>query len=94
MNCCICNRDRSQGTTLTITEEERRVLAKTALGVVPDSYFYCSPCWTILKDRSQGAQLFKGLIQAGMAKHGVNRADVVAERYYKFLVDRAKKPTS
>lgn len=95
MICCICSRDREAAKVITLTEEEKRAVKKLTKDVPPDTYAYCHACWAVATDRNQGAQLFKGLMQAGLNRTGVHNANGIAIRYYRFLVDHAaKKPVS
>lgn len=95
MKCSVCNRERKEGQTITLTAEERQAMSKASLGPVSESYFYCQACYRILTDRVQGAQLYRGLLQASLARSGVRNSNHIASRFYQFLVDRAaKKPVS
>jgi hypothetical protein len=95
MKCCVCNREREAAKTLILTEEEKEHILRLTLTKAPDSYSYCAACWAVTSNRQQGAQLFKGLMRAGLARAGVRQADQLADRYYRFLLEHsAKKPVS
>lgn len=95
MKCCVCNREREPAQVIELTEEEKLVLRKAVMEPILDSYAYCGPCWAVMSDKNQGAQLFKGLMQVNLTRFGVRNAGTVAQRYYQFLIERAtKKPTS
>jgi hypothetical protein len=91
MLCCVCNRARQDGHTLTLSESEKATIFRLTTVKAPDSYFYCGPCWKVCTDKVQGVQLFKGLLQENLKRAGVRGASDLASRYAQVLT---KKPTS
>lgn len=95
MICCVCGRDRDPAQTIVLTPEERAAAQRLTKEPVADSYPYCKPCWAIISDKRQGAELLKGLLQAGLRRAGVPNADSLAGKYREFVLEKGtKKPVS
>jgi hypothetical protein len=90
MKCVNCSRERdpSTGKIITLTEDERRVIAE-ALGEAPTTYFYCIPCYRILTDREMGARMISGQLEIRLRAGGNPRAQQIAETLYKFLIEKS-----
>jgi hypothetical protein len=92
MKCGICRRDRNQEDMkhIVLTTEER-AFVKRAQGVDATEYWYCKPCFSVLSDREQGAQLIKGTLQVNLAAAGNPNAQKIAQKMYDRLIDRSAK---
>ncbi len=96
MKCCICGRFRQNLVTVTLTDEDKAFIVKTAgTKQPPDAYVYCKPCFKILSDRERGAQLMRGTIEIALRSKGNRNATKIADKYYQMLLSRtpAKKPS-
>ena len=95
MICCVCNRawDDERCHTITLTAAERELVSK-AMGKPVESCTYCGPCWKLLQDRQQGAQLIAGLTRALYKEAGNPAADQAGRRIFDFLVSKPKKSVS
>lgn len=88
--CCVCNRSRTIFKRIEITDEDRKALVKMTSEPIPDGYDYCQACWSIVSDRSQGAQLLRGLLHVGLQNVGVRDPGSFANRYYDFFLRKTK----
>lgn len=90
--CCVCNRNRPRPDceVVVLTEQEKEAVQK--MGQTPEEeYVYCRPCFRILSNPETGAQLIKGVLQVQLRQSGVANAEQLANRYYDFLIAKAKK---
>ncbi len=95
MKCGICSRawPDEKCHVITLTKEERAAIAATGQPV-PEQYVYCKPCWKILGDRNQGAQLISGMLRATARDQGHEGSVEVGRKAFDFLITRTKKPVS
>lgn len=90
--CCVCSRPREDAEMkqIVLTASEREyVKAKT--GEDATDYWYCIPCFRVLSDREQGAQLIKGSLQVSLTARGHPRAGEISQKVYEDLLEKSKK---
>jgi len=89
MKCCVCSADR-ECVVLTLTDDEKAAIR--AMGQTPqETLAYCRPCFRLLSNPEQGAQLIRGTFQVGLQNAGIANAEKLARRYYDFLLSKAKR---
>ena len=79
--CAVCG-NTHEGTTFTLTAEERQALPPDAPGTV----HYCKACLRVMEDRETGAQLLKGTYEMKLRELGVPRAREIAEQFHAKLL--------
>ena len=92
MKCCVCSTDRDEVSCviLMLSDEEKATIR--AMGQKPEtSYAYCRPCFQILSNPEQGAQLIRGAFRHSLQAEGVQNAESLASRYYKFLISKTHR---
>lgn len=92
MKCCLCRRDRSEDTMhhLVLTAEER-AFTLAQQGVETADIWYCRPCYRVLADREQGAQLIRGTLLVNLRAAGVRDPEKYAQAVYERLLTKASK---
>jgi hypothetical protein len=96
MKCGICRRDKNTDDMkhIVLTDEER-AFVKRMQGIDETEYWCCKPCYAVLSDKQQGAQLIKGTLQVNLTAAGVRDPEKYAKKVYDMLIDKsAKKPVS
>lgn len=89
MRCDICGRDRECAETIRLTAEVKAAL--TEAGVTPpEEYHYCGPCWRVVSNREQGAQLLSGFFQTTLTGLGHTNARKAGEKMHTFLIEKSK----
>lgn len=79
---------------VVLTEAER-AWSRQQQGVEETDLWYCRPCYSVLSNKEQGAQLIKGTLQVNLIAAGVPNAERIAQRMYEMLIKRsASKPVS
>jgi hypothetical protein len=58
---------------------------------LPESFYYCEPCWRVVMDRERGAALLRGLYQTALTNLGHPNAVKAGERLQAFLLDKTRK---
>ncbi len=93
MKCVNCGRERppDSGTVLKLTESERDLITMSTGETPPLEYFYCQPCYRVITDREMGARLIAGQIEIRLRMMGHPKAQEVAERMYKFLIEKSSQ---
>ncbi len=92
MKCCVCNFERDDAACITITLTEDEKAAIREMGQTPENaYVYCRPCFRILSNPEQGAQLIRGVFQQELQAEGMRNAEALASRYYNFLISKVRK---
>jgi hypothetical protein len=86
MRCVLCGRERESGTTVQLTEDERKILGSEATEV-----FYCTPCHGVVTDKEMGARFLSSRFALQAKLMGHPKAEEMGERMYKFLIERATK---
>lgn len=84
--CVVCHTQSTQGTTFTLTPEERQ-----AIPGAPETVHYCKACLRVMKDREAGAQLLKGAYEMKLRELGVPRATEIAEQFHVKLLRATTK---
>lgn len=93
--CCVCRRARDVFKTVTLTESEREFVGKMTGKAPPETLSYCKACWKIATDKTQGAQLFKGMLQLHLQGSGVRDAEHIATEVQSKMMKKATpKPVS
>ena len=93
--CGVCRRDRDAFKEVVLDESERQAVRALTGKDALDRYTYCKACWGLTTDKSQGSQLFKGLLQLQFQRDGVRNGEELAERIRQHLVRKATdKPIS
>ena len=90
--CAVCSRsfDEDDCKCILLTAEEKRVAV--AMGYEgPNELHYCKPCWKILTDREQGAQLIRGIAETGLRRMGLSQAEQMASKLHAGLMEKTKK---
>ncbi len=91
MKCCVCSKDRPKESCVIIQLTEAEKASVQAMGQKPEEqYVYCRPCFRVLSNPEQGAQLIRGVFQHSLQAEGVQNAEQLARTYYEFLVRKAK----
>jgi hypothetical protein len=90
MKCGVCEQEREKGHVLTLTEQERQYV-KEQTGEDVTTFFYCFPCWNLMKDRMAGASLIRGTLELNLRSIGHPRAHDMAERFYSDLVKLGRR---
>ncbi len=91
MMCCVCSKERPEAScvVLRLTEDEKA--AVQAMGHEPtETYVYCRPCFRVLSNPEQGAQLIRGVFQHTLKAEGVPNHELLARKYYEFLISKAR----
>lgn len=88
--CCVCRREHEGCEVITLTDEEKSVMQKAGYTTVPDTLAYCKPCWRILGNKEQGAQLMRGIGEITLRRLGVVNAEDRASRFHTGLLAKAK----
>lgn len=90
--CSVCHRwvDPKNREVFQLTPDEKTEIAKMGLVPAPNELTYCKPCLRILRDKNHGAQLISGLVEHGLRRHGVVRADLKARQFQQGLLNKVK----
>jgi hypothetical protein len=94
MKCCVCSKkiESSACVTLRLSDSEKESVRQ--MGQEPQNeYEYCRPCFRLLSNPEQGAQLIRGTFQLALRSEGVPDAESKARKYYDFLIRGANHPT-
>lgn len=86
-SCAVCNHQFDMGEVFELTPEERAAIGPDA----PLTLAYCRSCLKVLRNRQQGAQLLKGVFEAGLRDLGVSDSKERAEVFHFKLVEFATK---
>jgi hypothetical protein len=89
MKCCVCHRDKEAFQTLTLTSEEKLLVASATGKPAPDTTTYCKACWKIVTSKVQGSQLYKGMLQLYLRAAGVSQAERIADAVQARMVSKA-----
>jgi len=92
IDCCVCHRSQELGhcEIVELSADEKVTVEKMGYKPAPDKLHYCKPCWKILNDRQQGAQLIKGFWERSLQRAGVVNAEAKAEKFRRNLLDKVK----
>jgi hypothetical protein len=85
VKCGVCENEQEKGHTLVLSEQERAYV-KAQTGEDVESYFFCTPCWNLLKNRRAGASLIRGTMELNLRSVGHPKAQEMARRFYDYLV--------
>jgi hypothetical protein len=95
MKCCVCDRDwpDPKCRVIVLTAAEKKYVQSMGQEP-PEQCIYCGPCWRVLSDRTQGAQLIKGAMQLQAQAQGIPNAEKLSQQFLSKLLELAKKPRS
>jgi hypothetical protein len=85
--CCVCSEVFSQGSTFTLTKEERDLIGVNA----PTEVHYCRTCLKAVQNLQQGAQILRGMVERGLRAAGVPNASRRATEFHTKLLHSATK---
>ena len=85
--CCVCGQPRNCTDAIAVTDKMRGAYPKYDF---PETLYYCRPCWRLLCDPEKGARLVSSFFQAGITAKGAKDPGKQADKFYKFLVSKAK----
>ena len=85
--------DRDDCVAVKLDGAERDQLRKVGMNPPPSTLFYCKPCWNLLKNPEQAAQLMKGMAQQHLQHAGMphDQAEKMAEAYRQELLRKAQE---
>ena len=98
MKCIVCRQEKAHQEPGWVTfklRPEEAVFMRAQTGENVKEWFVCGPCYRVLSDPIQGAQLIKGTLQVSMSTRGIENADQVATKFYtglaKLVAEARKK---